>query len=152
MRYVECPEQFEGGERSLFLAGGVTGCPNWQAEVASALSGAEVTLVNPRRKNFLIADPAESEGQIVWEHRALRLASAILFWFPEESLCPISLYELGAWSMSQKPLFVGVHPQYKRRIDVEIQTRLVRPDVGVKYSLTELTAAVERWISNNGHD
>ena len=75
----------------------------------------------------------------------LRVADAILFWFPQETLCPIVLYELGAWSMSGKTIFVGVHPAYSRRQDVEIQTGLVRPEVNVVYSLEELAAQVMSW-------
>lgn len=78
----------------------------------------------------------------------LRDADAILFWFPCETLCPITLYELGAWSMSDKPLFVGVHPAYQRRQDVEIQTRLARPDVAVTDLLAALVASIveSEWL------
>lgn len=150
MRYVQCPE-IDGGDGgpSLFLGGGITGCPDWQASVVAMLSDVDVTLVNPKRRDFTVQDPAESEAQIRWEHRHLRSATAILFWFPCETLCPITLYELGAWSMSSKPLFVGVHPEYKRRVDVQIQTRLVRPDVSVVGSLDELTEQVRRWITRD---
>jgi hypothetical protein len=44
------------------------------------------------------------------------------------------------WSMTDKPLLIGVHPAYARRIDVEIQTRLVRPKVKIMYSLPALAA------------
>ena len=44
--------------------------------------------------------------------------------------------------MSQKPLFVGVHPNYQRRADVEIQTRLVRPDVTIVYTIEDLVKQV----------
>lgn len=114
------------------------------------LGDADVVLVNPRRWDFPIHDPAASEAQIAWEHKHLRSASGLLFWFPSESVCPISLYELGAWSMTNKPLFVGVHADYSRRVDVVIQTRLVRPDVRVAGSLGELTGEVRRWIAKEG--
>jgi hypothetical protein len=145
VRYIECPDNHADTAPSLFLAGGVTGCPDWQSEVVSSLSDLPLVLLNPRRKDFPILDPTASEGQISWEHRHLRGATAILFWFPEESICPITLYELGAWSMTSKPLFVGVHPSYPRRADVEIQTRLVRPDIHVAHSLAALTSAVRLW-------
>jgi hypothetical protein len=102
-------------------------------------------LVNPRRRDWP-DDPVEIERQIAWEHRHLKSARAILFWFPSETLCPITLYELGAWSQSSKPLFVGVHPGYQRRLDVVVQTRLARPDVTVTSSLAELAAAVQRGL------
>jgi Nucleoside 2-deoxyribosyltransferase like len=111
------------------------------------LADESVALLNPRRANFPIGDPSAAMKQIEWEHRHLRMADAILFWFPSETLCPIALYELGAWSMTTKPLFVGVHPEYQRRQDVEIQTRLARPDVAVTHNLSDLATAVKRWLA-----
>ena len=103
-------------------------------------------LFNPRRENFPIGDPLAAPEQIKWEYDYLRMADAILFWFPCETICPIVLYELGAWSRSDKPLFVGVHPDYRRRADVEIQTGLARPDVDIVYSLDALAAQVIEWL------
>lgn len=152
MRYIEAPEldTFTTLEPTLFLAGGITGCPDWQQEVVTLLADTPLVLFNPRRENFPMHDPSAANAQITWEHAYLRRAEAILFWFPSETLCPITLYELGAWSMTTKPLFVGVHPDYQRRHDVEIQTRLVRPDVGIVYSLPDLACAVKQssWLSN----
>ena len=45
--------------------------------------------------------------------------------------------------MTEKPLYVGVHPQYARRTDVEIQTSLVRPEVKIVYSLEALAKQVQ---------
>lgn len=131
---------------TLFLAGGITGCPDWQAEMAFLFADTPLTLFNPRRANFPINDPNAAYEQIAWEHKHLQRADAILFWFPYETLCPIVLYELGTWSMSSKPLFVGVHPDYQRRADVEIQTLLVRPDVQVVYSLLDLAQQVRQTL------
>jgi hypothetical protein len=146
--YVEAPTEFTGGGFSLFLAGGITGCPDWQREAATALADLPVILLNPRRENFPIDDPVSAPEQVEWEYRHLRRASAILFWFPQEALCPIALYELGAWSMTDKTLFVGAHPLYARRTDVVIQTRLVRPDVQVVFALGELLDQVRRSFSH----
>ena len=144
MQYIEALAPYNGHEKSVFLAGGISNCIDWQAEVTSMLADANLVLLNPRRSNFPIYNPAESEVQIKWEFDHLRKASAILFWFPSETLCPITLYELGTWSMTEKPLFVGVHPNYQRRSDVEIQTRLVRPDVTIVYTIAELVKQV--WV------
>jgi hypothetical protein len=141
--YVECPTDYGGGGPSLFLAGGITGCPDWQATMRALLADGPYTLLNPRRAAFPIHDPTAAEAQIAWEHAHLRKADAILFWFAAEQLQPIALYELGAWSMTQKPLFVGVHPDYARRQDVEIQTRLTRPEVIVAHTLESLAQQVK---------
>jgi len=143
MIYIEAPEKLDkAGKKTVFLAGGITGCPDWQQEMRALLETTDLTLLNPRRAHFPIGDPSAATGQITWEHDGLRMADAILFWFPRETLCPIVLYELGAWTMMGKPIFVGVHPDYSRRQDVEIQTRLARPGVRVCYSLEDLAAGV----------
>jgi hypothetical protein len=147
--YVEALDPYEPDlVPSLFLAGGITGCPDWQREMVSLLAGEAVTLLNPRRASFPIDDPTAAPKQIEWEHLHLRKADGILFWFPCEALCPIALYELGAWSMTSKPLFVGVHPNYQRRQDVEVQTALVRPDVAVRRSLPDVAVAVKAWLTS----
>jgi hypothetical protein len=136
--HVECPEEYDGAATSLFLAGGITGCPDWQAEIRARLDDTALVLLNPRRAQFPIDDPSAAATQIEWEHRHLRRASSILFWFAADALQPIALYELGAWSMTSKPLFVGAHPQYVRRADVILQTRLARPELVVVDSLAAL--------------
>ncbi|MFN6487943.1 MULTISPECIES: nucleoside 2-deoxyribosyltransferase domain-containing protein [unclassified Nostoc] len=148
-KYIESPEEFDGKNQAIFCAGGISNCPDWQTEILQLLKPLSWTILNPRRANFPIKDPNASRKQIEWEHKHLRLAQAILFWFPQESICPIVLYELGAWSMTNKPIFVGIHPQYSRRQDVEIQTSLVRPDINIVYSLEELASQVMLYTANS---
>lgn len=139
MRYVECPEIYEkNDETSVFLAGGITNCPDWQQEMLKLLENTSYVILNPRRRIFPKDDPNAAAHQINWEYEHFRKADIILFWFPKETINPIVLYELGAWSMTSKKIIVGVHPEYVRRVDVEIQTKLARPDVTVVYSLLEL--------------
>jgi hypothetical protein len=35
-----------------------------------------------------------------------------------------------------------VHPDYQRRLDIELQTKLTRPDIKIVYSLYELAKQV----------
>jgi hypothetical protein len=140
MRWVFTPPTEWRGVHATFLAGGITGCPDWQSDLIEILSGTPRILLNPRRPDFPIHDPSASEKQIAWEHRHLRRADHIIFWFCAATLCPIVLYELGAWSMTDKPLTIGIEPGYERERDVRIQTALVRPDVPVVASLEELAA------------
>jgi hypothetical protein len=148
VRYIEAIEEFEGPGPSVFLAGTITGSTDWQAEVVRFLRDEDVALLNPRRANFPIGDSKAAPEQIAWEHRHLRKADAILFWFAPETMGPIVLYELGAWSMTQKPLFVGAHPEYPRRTDVLEQTKLVRPDIVVVDGLYQLVGQVQAWLRN----
>jgi hypothetical protein len=150
MIYVESPDMWaeadDNDDVKLFLAGGITNCPDWQQAMVSHLRNAEVTLLNPRRADFPIHDPQAAPAQIEWEFHALRAAEAILFWFPKETLCPIVLYELGAWSITGKKIFVGTDVGYQRTQDVIIQTGLVRPDVVVVTTLVDLAAQIHEWL------
>ena len=144
LRVITAPEEYTESAPSLFLGGGITGCPDWQAEVIHHLGRTGWVLLNPRRPNFPMDDPTAAEQQIAWEHRHLRRATGVLLWFPRETVCPIVLYELGAWSMTDKPLLVGTHPHYRRRQDVHLQTALARPEVQVVDSLDALVQQARR--------
>lgn len=131
---ITAPNDWEKREGpGIFLAGGISGCRDWQERAIKSLQDHDVVLLNPRRqaKHFNTLDPRVGREQIVWEHRYLAQADAIVFWFPPETDCPIALYELGAWSKSDKPIIVGTHSGYRRRFDVVEQIRLVRPDLRV---------------------
>jgi hypothetical protein len=143
--YVEAPQRYSREDPSLFLAGGISGCPDWQREMVSLLAPLEITVLNPRRARWTLLDDEAAVEQIEWEHRHLEQATALLFWFPAETLCPIALFELGSWSRSRKPLFVGTHERYARRLDIDVQLRLARPEITVVRSLDAL--AVQVWAS-----
>lgn len=143
MKYIECPNVPNPTDTCLFMAGGITGCPNWSKEVTGLLSNSSLTLLNPRRETPPADDYNASVQQITWEHSMLHRADVIMFWFCKETLCPIVLFELGAWTMSDKPIVVGIDPGYQRRNDVEIQVKLARPDVQIVYSLTDLAAQIK---------
>jgi len=147
--YIEAPDEYDGPGPSLFLAGGITGTFDWQADVVRRLADLPLVLLNPRRRNFPIDDPSAAEGQIAWEFRHLRRAAAVLFWFPPETLCPIALFELGGRTMTpEQALFVGTDPAYQRRLDVEIQLKLARPEVAVVSDTAELAEQVRTWIAH----
>jgi hypothetical protein len=128
MKYIEAPERYYTGEVSIFLAGGITNCPNWQKDMVELLKDLDIVIFNPRRENFPIDDPTEAKRQIEWEFEFLDRADIILFWFAKGSLNPIVLFEYGKWlmnlrnNMNYKPLFIGIDPEYKRKQDVLIQT------------------------------
>lgn len=142
--YVEPPTRLTG--LSVFLAGGITGCPDWQQE-ARELIGDRMIVINPRRANFPIDDPNAAQEQIKWEYHHLELADKILFWFSAATLCPIVLYELGVWSANSswtKPIAVGIEPGYQREQDVRIQTQLHRPEVEIVSTIPDLVEAIIR--------
>ena len=148
LTYCEALEQPHYGAQYprpwLFLAGGITGCEDWQARIVKLLDtvGWGGTILNPRRFNFPMGDPTAADAQIAWEHMMLRAADEIVFWFCSETVQPIVLYELGAWSMTTKRIFVGVNEFYERRQDVMLQTQLARPHVPIVESLEALVAMI----------
>lgn len=160
MKYVECPDRsvLQGRvpvANTLFLAGGITGCPDWQSEVAAMLADTDLTLVNPRRKNFPIDDPNAAYDQIKWEHDHLGQVDAILFWFCKDTVQPIVLFELGKYGFmnrfgyvgeprfkAERSVFVGVEEGYPREVDVLTQIRLDYPQAVIHRTLDELAASV----------
>lgn len=150
MKYIEAPAFYDPSaiHPAVFLAGGITDCPDWQADMVGLLDGLPLTTLNPRRADFPIGDPADAQIQIAWEHYALRDADIISFWFPYQTLCPIALYELGAWSVTGKPICIGVHSAYQRKQDVEIQTALARPEVKIVDNLHALADKIKAELAS----
>lgn len=126
--------------KKLFLAGGITNCPNWQKDIISKIKDIDNLIVyNPRRNNFPIGDQNAAIQQIVWEYEHLESADIIVFWFSNGSLNPIVLYELGRWGNStKKDIIVGIDTEYERKQDVVIQTLLSRPDTRFVYTIPSL--------------
>lgn len=148
MIYVEAPERtFPATKKSIFLAGSITGAKNWQKEVVRAIKDFDVVVFNPRRENFPIHDPSAALEQITWEYEMLRKADMIQMWFDGNTMSPICLYELGSWSMTSKPMVIGMDPNYQRRQDVEIQTKLVRPEIPIVYAMDDFTNVVSDMIN-----
>lgn len=141
---VTSPEVSNETRNTLFLAGGITNCPDWQAPTAAKLIElTDLTVFNPRRTAWnMEGSDEESKKQILWEHDHLKKSQFIMFWFPSETLCPITLLELGKYLMTDKRLFVGTHPEYQRRLDVIVQSRLERPDLKIWSNLEDLTSHV----------
>ncbi len=137
LRYIEAPARYDGEAASLFLGGGITGCPNWQMRAVLQLDaiGSPAVVLNPRRKSYPAGQAEAAREQIAWEYEHLRIADVILFWFCADTVQPIALYELGAHAARGTRLAVGAHPHYPRRLDVVEQLRHVRPDVTVHESL-----------------
>lgn len=144
MKVIICPEVLppEDFSTSIFLAGGIVGCADWQSEMIELLKDQDVTLFNPRRPSFPIHDRNAAPQQIKWEFDALRKADQVLFWFDSGTVQPIVMFEYGWWlneaSNYEARIFVGVHPDYPRKLDVFHQTALVQKK---SVALSNLTIA-----------
>jgi hypothetical protein len=132
---ITAPNDWEKREApGIFLAGGISQCPDWQERAIEALHNQDIVLLNPRRPGMTFRDFDHTVGrqQITWEYTNLRKADAVCFWFPQYTECPITLYELGAWARDEKPIIVGTEGHwYSRRFDVVEQLRLARPGLVV---------------------
>ncbi|MFW9971077.1 MAG: nucleoside 2-deoxyribosyltransferase domain-containing protein [Candidatus Odinarchaeota archaeon] len=152
MKYIEAINEYENiGKNStisIFIAGGITNCPDWQKDLVKLLKKTNLVIYNPRRKNFPIHNPNASFEQIKWEHKYLRKSDIISFWLSKGSLNPIVLFELGRWShfILQKTIFVGIDPEYIRKKDVEIQLELEKPEIKIVYSLEALANQIIDYI------
>lgn len=141
---------------ALFLAGGISNCPDWQSYIVDQFQSKyekdNLVIINPRRKGDLTKDGSEAKDQILWEHFYLERASHILFWFPEETLCPITLFELGKYcelhySDIEEHITIGIHPNYKRRFDIETQIPLMDKEVQFVYDLDSLVERVAKKLN-----
>lgn len=144
MRVVTAPNKanLQPYEICCFLAGGITGCKDWQSEVISRLHRFDeisngqldrLVVFNPRRDKFP-DDPDSAREQIEWEFRWLqRMDIFSMFFTGGDSDQPICLYELGrnlCRMMARFPddyperIVISCDPNYKRAFDVKVQTLL----------------------------
>jgi hypothetical protein len=145
-RYVEPPQAYTHVEPALFLAGGITQCPDWQTQAVCLLrqTGFNWVILNPRRR-FPPTDSVAVAEQTAWEYQHLQIARAILFWFPgSPSSQPIALYELGACAAGNKPIAVGADQSYPRRNDIVLQLSHARPRLIVRDTLTSVVTDIVR--------
>lgn len=124
---------------SVFLAGGITNCKEWQNDVINELLYDKVSIFNPRRGHFDVSDKSESNRQILWEYERLEQMDIFSMYFcNDNSDQPICLYELGRnvvrmqnrfpsdW---QKRIVISVEDGYRRKQDVIIQMSLCAPQL-----------------------
>lgn len=154
MRVITAPEYYipRDGDITCFLAGGITDCYDWQSYTIDYISSqifddtSHLVLFNPRRENFPINDPSASAEQIAWEFRRLEECDIFAMYFCTSiSDQPICMYELGRNLVRMDEKFKGknrsiiaVEYGYKRKKDVEIQTKL---------SKVPVTMITERYVS-----
>lgn len=137
MKVYQAPNKvdwYEVAKRtSIFLAGGITDCVNWQTDLIFELENLNdsglfnlggLVIFNPRRDNFDTMDMEAIIEQIKWEHKCLEKCDICSFFFPaSESVQPITLYELGK-HLGNHHSVVSIQEGYKRAEDVKIQLAL----------------------------
>lgn len=137
MKVYQAPDKVDWYElakrKSIFLAGGITGCDDWQSDLVEELQDLDdsglfdlrgLVIFNPRRDDFDVMDMTVKVEQIKWEHKCLEKCDICSFFFPaSESVQPITLYELGKYSRDHLSV-VSIQEGYKRAEDVKIQLAL----------------------------
>lgn len=139
MKVITAPEKFDDGllafdgKITVFLAGGISECWDWQKAVIDAIEKSgfdtdKLVIFNPRREKFDINDKSASAEQIKWEFKALELCNIFSMYFCESiSVQPICMYELGRYlgpGGRYKNTIITAESGYKRLYDVIAQTNL----------------------------
>ncbi len=146
----------------IFMAGGITGCSEWQQKLWVNVSGdyrltsdAEmsikypmVTMYNPRRSNFDVNDATMFEDQIVWENVKLDASDLVVFWFTKDTIQPITLLELGKELGKGSHIIIGRDDDYERADDIELQAKLCGYKDYFYNTLEDLSTAVVDVIVN----
>lgn len=133
------------GKISVFLAGGISDCWNWQEAVINKLKEMEengcdmrsLVLFNPRRPSFDVDNPGDTREQIHWEIYWLTFCDIFSMYFcNSDSVQPICMYELGrnllyksyTWGENDAhycdSVLISIEEGYKRTDDVLVQTEL----------------------------
>lgn len=132
---IEAPKQNVVKYISVFLAGGISKCDDWQSKVIEKLKNrGALTIFNPRRKKFDVDNKSAELEQICWEFDRLeRMDIFSMYFCDSESVQPICMYELGRYICRMQERFpddwddrivISVEKGYSRASDVLIQTRL----------------------------
>ena len=139
MKVITAPNVYQptNDEVSVFLAGGICNCSDWQSAILVRLAQMDtdnLVVFNPRREKFPIGDPSAAYEQIEWEFKALEKADIFSMYFASGvSDQPICMYELGRNIVRMQDrhpadwasrLIISVENAYLRKQDVLIQTEL----------------------------
>lgn len=131
MKVITAPEYYvpTRDEITVFLAGGITNCENWQKEVIDYLMSLpeektdRLVIFNPRRDKWpKNSDTEEIRRQINWEADYIRSADIFTMYFTntEKSDQPICFYELGKYANRTNDI-ISYQEGFKRALDVDFQ-------------------------------
>lgn len=117
---------------TVFLAGGITGCRDWQKEVIDHLykfvgrNDNQVVVYNPRQENFNINNPHAADDQITWEYQYLNQVNIFSMYFVGgDQIQPICMYELGRYIKAYDDYqVISTEKDYIRKFDVACQVAL----------------------------
>jgi hypothetical protein len=134
---ITAPHYTESSDSNLprlFLGGGISNAKNWQPIVIKDLLSEKCIIYNPRRESFDLTDESVNHQQVEWEYKYLHESDILVFYFVSETVCPITLFELGAalernvQSSAPQKIIVYCEEGYIRTFDVLKQVELINRD------------------------
>lgn len=132
MIHIEAPNrpEYPAKVATLFLAGSIEmgTAQDWQSKVIAELSGTDVVIFNPRRKDWDSSweqsiNNKQFKEQVDWEQDRLSESDIHLFVFDKDTKSPITLLELGyslAEPQTRRTVIVCCPKGFWRRGNVEI--------------------------------
>lgn len=135
------------GERhpTVFLAGGIVGCPDWQNQVMQGLSDLRILFFNPRH---------DKDGKDIhfnskvdqWVENWIIRTGLVAFWFCKETTQHKWIFQLGRMSDKVKPIIVGLHPDYKFAQDIQNLFILSRVRARLVYNIEDLIDKIRQFF------
>ena len=127
MQLITAPELLNIHYPSVFLAGSIEQdvAEKWQDKVILALAHLNITILNPRRKQWDASwiqsiDNPQFREQVNWELAALERADIVIVYFDKNTKSPITLLELGLYANSKKNVLVCCPQGFWRKGNVDI--------------------------------
>ncbi len=128
MKIIYAPDRDLTGPRTrIFLAGSIEmgKAVDWQDQLAKELAAEDVTILNPRRKDWDSSwvqrkDNAQFREQVVWELSRMEMANFIVYWFAQGTVSPVTMLELGLHIADGLPIIVGCPEGFGRKGNIDI--------------------------------
>lgn len=127
MQLITAPESLNILHTSVFLAGSIEQdvAEKWQDRVIEALANQNITILNPRRREWDASwvqsiENIQFKEQVNWELEALEKADIVVVYFDKNTKSPITLMELGLYANSEKELLVCCPSGFWRKGNVDI--------------------------------
>jgi hypothetical protein len=144
MRVITPPERLDWP--SIFLGGSLSG--EWRRQVIAGLENTELIIFTSWFESPDYPDPSQEPDLIDWEYRHLQHSDAVLFWFCPKDLAENAMIQLGMYSQAAwQRLFVGVHPEYQWRREVETWCQVVCKGIKVSHQIDDILIQVQAWYS-----
>jgi len=150
MKVITAPEYYapKKTDITVFLAGGITNCDDWQDIVIGYLLGLpadqteNLVVYNPRRNEWPSnSDDEEIRRQIHWEADYIRCADIFSMYFTntKKSDQPICFYELGKYAGYRD--IISYQEGFTRALDVKYQLEVRGIDDRINENFTPLQHA-----------